>query len=82
MMVKRAVVTGTATMWAMATVTRLVGKDKGRGKGSKDKFDGNEGGGHWRGQGRQGDGDCDMGGKPGDGNNDDKGHGDENKGGG
>jgi hypothetical protein len=33
-------------MWALATVTRLVGNEMGRGKGSKGKFDGDEGGGH------------------------------------
>jgi hypothetical protein len=45
-MVTRAAVRATATMWAMATVTRLVGKEEGKGEGRKGKFNGNEGGRH------------------------------------
>ncbi len=36
----------TATMWAMAMVTRLVGNKEGKGKGGKGKCDSDEGGGH------------------------------------
>ncbi len=42
-------VLATATNWAAATATRLVGNKKGKGKGSKGKCNGNEGGGHCRG---------------------------------
>ncbi len=69
-------------MWAMATVTRLVGNKEGKVKGSKDKCIGNDGGGHQRGQGRQGNGNGDKGGKQVDGNGNDEGDGDDDKGGG
>jgi hypothetical protein len=35
-------------MWARVMVTRLVGNKEGKGKGSKGKSNGNEGGKHWR----------------------------------
>ncbi len=41
----RAVATVTATMWAMATATRLVGNEEGKGKSGKGKCEGNEPGG-------------------------------------
>ncbi len=44
-MVTMAVTMMTATMWAMATVTRLVGNKEGKSEGGKGKFDSNEGGG-------------------------------------
>ncbi len=40
-----AMATAMLTMWAMATVTRLVGDYERKGKGGKGKCDGNEGGG-------------------------------------
>ncbi len=43
MTVTRAAGTATATMWAMATVTRLVSKEKGKSEGGKGKFDGDGG---------------------------------------
>ena len=58
----RAMATVTATMWLMATVTRLAGDKEGKGEGGKGDGDGDEGGGR-----RSGNGD---GGKSnGDGNN-------------
>ncbi len=42
----RAAATAMATMWAMATATRLAGDEEGKGKGSKGKCDSDEGGGH------------------------------------
>jgi hypothetical protein len=47
--VTRAAAMAMATMWVMATVTRLVGNKEGKGKGGKGKCNGNEGGGHQRG---------------------------------
>jgi hypothetical protein len=44
MTVTRVAMTATATMWAMATVMRLVGKEEEKGGGGKGEFDGNEGG--------------------------------------
>jgi hypothetical protein len=49
--VTRATATVTATMWAMALEARLAGIKEGMGKGDKGKCNGNEGGGHQRGQG-------------------------------
>ncbi len=47
--VMRAVAMATATMWTMATLRRLAGKEEEKGKGGKSRCDGNEGGGDQRG---------------------------------
>ena len=47
----RVMVTVTATMWVMATVTRLAGDKEGKGGGGKGDGDGDEGGGQRRGNG-------------------------------
>ena len=58
----RVMVTVTATMWVMATVTRLAGDKEGKGEGGKGDDDGDEGGRRQRGNG-------DGGKSGGDGNN-------------
>ncbi len=44
-----AAATAMATMWAMATATRLAGNREGKGMDGKGKCNGNEGGGQQRG---------------------------------
>ncbi len=56
-----AMATAKAATWVMVMVTRLVGKEEGKGKGSKGNGDDNESGGRQRGQGRQGNGDGNKG---------------------
>ncbi len=79
--VTMAAVTATTTMWVMAMATRLAGNKEGKGKGSKGKCDGNEGGGHKRGQEWQGDCDGNKGGGQAYGNVDNEGDGYEDEGG-
>ncbi len=81
-MVMRAAVLATPTMWAMAMVTRLAGNDERKGKGGKQKCDGDEGGGHQRRQGRQGNGDGNKDGGQADSDGKDEGDGDKDEGGG
>jgi hypothetical protein len=45
-MVTRAAVMATGTMWAMATVMRLAGKEKRKDESSKGEFQGDQDGGH------------------------------------
>ncbi len=49
-----ATATALVTMWTMMMATRLVGNEKGKGKGGKSNDDGDEGGRQGRGQGQQG----------------------------
>ena len=57
--VTRMMATVTASTWVMATVTRLVGDEEGKGEGGKGDGDGDEGGGQRRvnGDGGKSDGD-------------------------
>ena len=61
-----AMATVTATMWVMATVTRLAGDKVGKGEGGKGDGDGDEGGRRRRGNGdggRKSSGDSNNGGR-------------------
>ncbi len=61
----RAMATVMATMWLMATVTRLAGNEEGKGEGDKGDGDGDEGGRRRSGNGDSGksDGNGDNGGR-------------------
>jgi hypothetical protein len=73
--------TAMATIWVMAMATRLVGKEEGKGKGSKGSGDGNEGGGQQTGQGRQGNGNGNKGGGQADNDSNKEGDGNKDEGG-